>query len=209
MKYKTIIIDLHYLPCVEYFVPFLYTDKIQIEANDNFQKQSYRNRCYILTANRVERLTVPVLKANKGLPYREIEIDDKQKWQNQHWRALTTAYAKAPYFEIYADIFREVIYQDHQFVYELNLDLLTGCLKALGIPTKLSQTDSYHQEYTDDVLDLRGQLHPKRECGIVRAEEYIQVFHQSFVKNLSILDVVFCEGPNARNILKNTTLKYL
>ena len=92
-------LDLQYLPSLEYFAALLKYDYVYLEANEHYQKQSYRNRCYIRAANKVDLLSVPVLDGRRKVLIRDIRIDYQQGWLKDHWRAITSAYGKTPYFE--------------------------------------------------------------------------------------------------------------
>lgn len=200
MTPKTAIIELHYFPCIAFFKTIFSVDTVQLEAHESFQKQTYRNRCYILTANKIDRLSIPVL-GGAGTPIKELQIDYKQKWENRHWRAIESAYANAPFFEHYESFFRTIIYGKETFLYDLNLKLLKTCLKLIGKGPKIEETEQYFKEYPSNLADFRGKVHPKRE-NLEVFTPYQQVFGENFIKNLSILDLLFCEGPNSINFIQ-------
>jgi hypothetical protein len=197
--------EIQYLPPVEYFAEVLKYESLLIEGCENFQKQSYRNRCYILGANKVEELSVPVKKKEGKYGIREAEIDYDQKWLQIHWRSIVSAYGKSPYFEYYQDFFYKVYFKKHKFLFDLNYELLELCFKLTGISIKPELTGAY-LPVTDGsstgIKDLRGQIHPKK---ISKAEltGYTQVFGKDFVSNLSIIDLLFCEGKNSLNVLRS------
>lgn len=201
-----ILIELHYLPCVEYFTILTHATHVWIEAHETFQKQTYRNRAYILTANNVERLTVPVLESTHHVPIQAVKIDYSQKWQQQHWRAIRSAYGKAPFFLYYADAFEAELWKGYATLFELNYALLTLCHRLLNLSCRLEKTTSYQKVVPDNLLDLRHKIHPKKESGIIHAKPYTQVFSNnasdSFVNNLSIIDLLFCEGNYASTLLQ-------
>ncbi|PWJ44969.1 WbqC family protein [Sediminitomix flava] len=207
---KEAIIDLHYFPNIEYFSILSKLDVVYLEAKENFQKQTYRNRCYILTANKVERLSVPLLGANKGLPIQEMKIDARESWQKQHWRAIQSAYGRSAYFEYYADMIKEVLLgKEYTHLFELNYEILTFCLKILGVKCQIRLTEDFTPPQECDILDLRSAIHPKKEFGIINVQPYQQVFGEGFAPNLSILDLLFNEGPNASYILRMQESKFL
>jgi hypothetical protein len=199
-----LLIDLHYLPCIEYFVQILHHEKIQLEACENFQKQSYRNRCNLLSANKIDTLTVPVLKSNSKMLIKEVEIDYSQPWQKNHWRAIRSAYGKAPYYEYFCDYFSKLYDKKTRFLWELNLEGLTVCLKLLQIQKQIEFTTEYNKEasiHVNSLKDKRSWIHPKKaveEAGF----SYPQVFGREFVPNLSVIDLIFNEGPNGKALLK-------
>ncbi len=204
MPVSKALLELHHLPCIAYMSFFCQFDEIYLEANESFQKQSYRNRCYINSAQGQERLTIPLKKANRHHPIRAVEIDYKTPWHIKYWRTIHSAYAKAPFFEYYAEDFWAVFKKKLPSLYDLNHQLLTVCLYHLDIKASLRHTDSYLTHVSTDFTDLRGKIHPKQPNGIIHAPTYVQVFGTSFVGNLSVLDLLFCEGPHAKHLLQQT-----
>ena len=200
-----ILLDLQYLPNTTYFSLLAKADKVTIEKHENFIKQTYRNRAHILTPNGVDSLSIPVIGSQKKIKISEIKIDHSQKWANRHWRAIKSAYGKAPFFEYYADYIKQEIYAEHTTLYELNLSLLTLCLTFLQIETPLEFSSSYQKTLETPILDLRSSIHPKKPFTSSIKIEYIlyqQVFGNSFVQNLSILDLLFAEGSNAGSVIR-------
>ncbi len=201
-----LLLDLQYLPNTTYFSLIAKADKVILERNENFVKQTYRNRTHILTPNGVDVLSIPLIGSQKKIGIDKIEIDHNQKWANRHWRAIKSAYGKAPFFEYYADYIKDEIYRKYTTLFELNLTLLTICLKFLQIDTPLKFTSEYKYEVKKPVLDLRSAIHPKKPLTSSLKIEYIpypQVFGSSFVQELSILDLLFSEGPNAGTIIRH------
>lgn len=202
--------DLFYLPNLEYFCLVKDFGEIRIHLEDRYVKQTYRNRCEILLSNKVEKLSVPVKEGNKSKPFRSMEIDYAQKWLHVHLRGIQSAYGKAPYFEHLFPELEAVFRKHHQFLWELNLDLLTICLRFLNVRANLVIHDVPSPEAGS--LDLRGALDAKttgREREICRPAPYAQLFGVDFVPNLSIIDLLFCQGPEARYILGQSAKKKL
>jgi hypothetical protein len=204
-----LLIESHYLPCIHYFVAILQHENIMLEACENFQKQTYRNRCKILTSNKIETLTVPLIKSNSKTLIREIEIDQSQNWQNIHWRTIRSAYGKAPYFEYFGDYFHRIYDKKTRFLWDLNLETLTICLKLLSIEKNILLSKEYNKEGdipVNDSKDMRSFIHPKTE-EVVLDMKYVQVFGKEFVPNLSVVDLIFNEGPNAKALLRKAAGK--
>ena len=204
-----LLIDLHYLPCLEYFSNLLHHDSIYLEAHENFQKQSYRNRCTILAVNKIDTLTVPILKSNSKVLVKDVEIDYSQPWQKNHWRAIRSAYGKAPYYEYFCDYFEKIYDKKSRFLWDLNTETLTMCLKLMQIKKELLFTTEYNKETeinVEEVIDKRSLVHPKKE-GEMTEVPYTQVFGKDFVPNLSVIDLIFNEGPNSSAILKRSINK--
>lgn len=205
---RPILIELQYLPPLEYFVLFLGEDNIMLDAHEHYVKQSYRNRSYIRGPHQVEILTVPVSGGSKKILTSQIRIDYSQPWVQQHWRALQAAYGKAPFFEHYAPYFQECYQQASEYLWELNLALLTLCLKLLQIDKTIHFSNAYLYSTNPTVRDYRSGINPKKnglENKIYRPQPYNQIFGKDFVGNLSIIDLLFCEGPAARLILEEST----
>ncbi|AQG79768.1 WbqC family protein [Spirosoma montaniterrae] len=200
----SLLIELHYLPCFDYMTGLLQFERVWLEANEHYQKQSYRNRCYVLTANKVDTLTVPVQKGTRHQPIRDLRIDNDQRWQAHHWRCLQGAYGKAPFFEYYAPELEPVYRKSWTYLFELNQELLTICLRLLGAAPSINLTDCYRKEVSPGIFDARSAINPPNEAESYvfgRSVPYQQNFGQEFVPNLSVLDLLFCQGPMAREVL--------
>jgi WbqC-like protein family len=199
LERKPLLIESHYLPDIRYMSLIAQSKEVWIDQEEIFRKQSYRNRCYILTSNKIVRLSVPVRtqKVSTG----QVEIAYEERWQNDHWRGICAGYGKAPFFEYFAPELKEILFESPRFLIELNTKMLAFCIRNLGlkIPVYLTQTDG--QTSSNDLIDRRKQLNDRPE----RPENwpaYTQVFGNTFVPNLSILDLLFCEGSGALGYLK-------
>ncbi len=200
-----ILLDLQYLPNTLYFSLLAKADKVIIEQHENFVKQTYRNRTHILTVNGVDSLSIPLIGSQKKIKIDKIKIDHTQKWANRHWRAIKSAYGKAPFFEYYADYIKQEIYSAHETLFELNLNLLTLCLKFLQIDTPILFTSAYQKTADSPCIDLRSSIHPKTAVPLSLKIEYAtyqHVFGNNFVQGLSIVDLLFSEGPNSGTIIR-------
>ncbi len=192
----------------------------RIEAQENFQKQTYRNRAEVMTAAGVRTLTVPVVWNHCAkMPIREVRIDYTLPWQREHWRTLRAAYAAAPYFDHYAEklapFFDGRTYRP-ELLFDLNCDLTGLLLRLLGLPDALRYTDGYIPPVPLDAAVAAGDFREvishkprlKRPDPSFHAPEYYQVFADRipFAPNLSALDLLFCEGPQAGRIIKESTI---
>jgi len=198
------LIELHYLPSLEYFCILQQYDTIQFETHEHYVKQSYRNRCYINTAQGPEMLVVPLTDKHGKVPIKDIRIDYSTKWQNNQWRTIESAYRKAPYYEFYSDEFRKAIYQNHTFLFDLNYSLLSFCLKCIQHKPHLSASVSYEKNPDNSFSDLRSMIQPKIPHSVrsyYQAVPYYQVFGNQFAPNLSLIDLLFCVGPRAGSLL--------
>src|SRR5690606_22636918 len=192
---KVTVANLFYLPPIEFFVAVQDVDEIRIERYENYQKQSYRNRTAVRLANQVKYLSIPVYGGSKKIQYTEKKIDDSQNWRNVHLRGIQSAYGKAPFFEFFYPDLEKIFLKNHTYLYDFNWDLLTLCLANLRHPAKLIQTDIY-RSYEEET-DLRGVLdvkEPFTRRNIYKPSPYDQIFGLNFAPNLSVIDLLFCEG---------------
>ena len=203
-----ILIENQYLPPISYFVAMSKSDKTWLEMKENYVKQSYRNRCQIKGANGVQDLSIPIKEGTKKRIIDTVEIDYKHKWTNNHWRAIASAYGNAPFFEFYSDDFKKIFDSKPRHLVTFTQSLLTICLKALNISPMVGQTQHYSDEEKSGLSDLRSAIHPKKPRARLVSPEYLQVFGKEFATDLSIIDLLFCEGPNAGNIISNSTLTF-
>lgn len=195
-----------YFPPICYFTKLVAFPKAAIEAHENFLKQSYRNRCYILSSNGKIPLTVPVQKANSGLPIQEVKIDYSENWQRQHERALLAAYGSSPFYEYYIADFAFVFDEKIKTLWELNNRILASCCALLEIAPAITQTKIFEKSYPQD---FRNSIHPKKIFQETDASfhpsPYAQVFSEkiAFQADLSILDLLFNLGTESEIYLLN------
>jgi hypothetical protein len=203
------IIEIQYFPSVAYFTTMLKYDEIIIESQENYQKQSYRNRCRILTANKIDDLIVPVIRGNSKTHIKEVQIDYNQKWIQRHWRAIKSGYGKSPFFEHYDTQIHQLIDKKHKYLFDKNLEIIETLVKLIDLKTCIKHNAKFDLKTEANNDDLRGLIHPKITPvipGIFNPGKYTQLFGREFVANLSIIDLLFCEGPNADNILHSSII---
>ena len=193
-----ILVSTAYLPPVEYFSVISHAHEIYIEREENYIKQSYRNRCYILSAHGRQLLSVPVyLGSQHKTPLKEIRIDYSKRWQQVHLRALTAAYNSSPYFQYYFENFEKTITRKIDFLIDLNSELTQTVLDILKLKIKLTCTTDFEPAgFIDN--DYRYNISPKKQSQF-SVKEYMQVFNNNcrFVQGLSIVDLIFNMGPEA------------
>ena len=200
---KEILIDLQFLPPIEYFTRLATAEKVHLELYEHYEKQTYRNRCYIRGANNIERLTVPVVAGNHT-PVINVEINYSPDWVKRLWRAVHSAYANAPFFLYYEEEFKKIFFSRPKYLFELNQQLLTLCLKLLNMGVNISYTKAYEKAVPENIHDLRSIISPKQRYSarpFYSPLAYPQIFGSNFEANLSVLDLIFCEGPVAGNIV--------
>jgi len=192
----------YFSPIVQY-VGIAKSNEILFEVEDNYQKQTYRNRCYINTANGKHLLNVPI-QHNKGVKQktRDIKIDYKDGWQKMQLKTLETAYSSSPFFEFYIDDLIPIFKKQTPFLLDLNLKCHDFIMDALQLELITSKTLEYFKEV--DFVDTRN-LAIAKGSKQYELDRYIQVFEEKngFISNLSILDLLFMEGPNTLNYLES------
>lgn len=197
---STVVLSSLYLAPIEYYSNIFRADKVVVEINDNFQKQTYRNRCNILGANGVMPLSIPIEKyTSDKCMMKDIRISDHGNWQHLHWNAIISAYNSSPFFEYYEDDFAKFYEAKFAYLLDLNSELQSLIMKLLLIDTEIEYSKSYITDVPSDWSDKRNTIHPKRETRF-EIEPYWQVFKDKFgfEPNLSIIDLLFNMGNEAR-----------
>ena len=190
-----VILPSAYLPSVEYIARLLRQECV-IDLGENYVKRSQRNRGQILSANGVMSLTVNVENANRPRqPMRDVRIDYSKRWQHQHWVSILSAYKSSPYFDHYASELEPFYRREWRYLVDYNMEYTATLLRLLGAGRELPTSERYVVA-TEADLDLR----PKNiEGSAFAAQPYFQVFsdRMPFAENLSALDLLLCEGPEA------------
>jgi hypothetical protein len=181
------------------------------EVCDNFQKQTYRNRCYIATDQGALMLNVPIKHVGGTTgrqACRDVRIENTYPWQRQHWRGLATAYRSAPFFEYYEAALRPIFDTSFNFLIDLNLETIAILCALLDLPMPSSRSTAYEMQ-PEGIQDGRKLIRSKNE-NPGEMQHYVQVFQErhGFLKNLSTLDLLLNEGPKATAYLKATTLPW-
>lgn len=191
-----------------YFGPIQWYQKLNryttvaIERWDNFQKQTYRNRCIIPTTNGEQALSIPVGKfETTKCPMTDVRISDHGNWRHLHWNALQSAYGESPFFEYYEDDIRPFFEKKWDFLFDFNLEITQKMCELIDISPNITLTDEFVLEPAEDILDLRDAIRPKHptlDPDFV-TKPYYQVYQQKhgFKANMSILDLLFNEGNEA------------
>ena len=204
-----------YLAPIQYYSKLLNSNSIFIEKQDNYVKQTYRNRCTILSANGSMPLSIPVEhnKTEKSLS-KDIRIADHGNWQHLHWNAIISAYNSTPFFEYYKDDFLPFYERKYKYLYDLNEELRTMICGLIGIDSiNTNHTDVYKKELSESDTDLREVIHPKKDSLALDdnfiSMPYYQVFASrfGFVENLSIIDLLFNMGNESLIVLSKSAPK--
>lgn len=200
------LLSIAYLPPVQYYSKLITYPEINIEQFEHFPKQTYRNRAYIYSPNGRQILTVPLKNRTERTITKDIRICYNDPWQKLHWRSMEAAYRRSPYFEYYEDdlapFYNE---QKHEFLVDLNMELMQFINSLLKINVKYRFTSDYEKTYPN-VNDYRNIISQKAEPGADQTfvvKEYSQVFdsRHGFIPNLSIVDLLFNHGPRSLEYL--------
>ncbi len=196
---KGAIFPLFYIPPVELFKELKqYKDNILVERFENFPKQTYRNRAVIHSPQGRLNLIVPVIKGSKvHTKYKDVRISYDFDWQRLHWLSMQTSYRSSAYFEFYEDDFAGFYQKKYDFLFDYNEEIFRLLLKLLKFNVRYSYTGGYEDTYPE-LKDYRSKIHPKRSSdGEFGA--YFQVFddRNGFLPNLSIIDLLFNQGPQS------------
>ena len=200
-----ILIEIQYLPSIAYFASLDNSTEIILEKHEHFVKQSYRNRCQIVSSQGFQNLIIPVSTNRGKVLISDVRIDYRQKWVNNHWRAIQSSYGKAPFYEHYRDDLYAALNKKTELLYDLNLDLLSMCLKWLNKTVTIKESLAYVPRPAKEILDLRSVVSVKNGQNmhfLYKPVPYTQVFGSSFAANASIIDLIFCKGPEAARIVK-------
>lgn len=194
-----------YLPNIEYMSVLLLGASVSIDTAGNYQKQSYRNRCRILSPNGVLTLAIPVCHDTRhNIPMKEVRISNDHPWQRIHWRSLESCYRSSPFFEYFEHSIRPLYENPYIYLAEYNLEWILALRKMMGIKNSadLLFTEKY-EAAPQGLIDLRERIHPKKKA-LASPVSYNQVFAGSghFEPGLSFADLLFNEGRNSMEWLQ-------
>jgi hypothetical protein len=203
-----ILIHPTYFPSISHFAAIVQAAKVTFEMEDNFQKQTNRNRTYIYSPNGIQLLNIPIKHSKTAhQKTKDIQIENDFDWQKQHFKSLEAAYRSSPFFEYFEDDLLPIFEKKHNFLMDLNLevfDLITKCLRMKIEYTKT--TEYFHEINSNEITDFRFLANGKKDSS--QFESYTQVFDDKFgfINNLSVLDLVFNEGQFALDYLRSQPL---
>lgn len=202
-----ILIHPTYFPSISHFVAMAQAESITFEMEDNFQKQTNRNRTYIYSPNGIQLLNIPVKHSKEShQKTKDVKIEMDFDWQKQHFKSLEAAYRSSPFFEYFEDDIYPIFEKKHNFLMDLNFEVLDIVTKCLRMKLEYTTTTEYFHEVNPDVTDFRFLANGKKDNS--QFEVYPQVFEEKagFLNNLNILDLLFNEGKFAMDYLKSQSL---
>ena len=197
----SLLIPTYFSPISQYS-EIVKADEIVFEMDDNFQKQGYRNRCYIYNSNGKQLLSIPVkhLTKDKRKKTKDTLVENDFNWQDQHFKSLQIAYRTSPFFEFYEDDLAPIFEKKYKYLQDINIDTFLFVSDALQLENSFSKTKEYQVETSEKDFRLLAEIKHQPEKLV---EKYIQMFDDKhgFIPNLSILDLLFMEGPNTISYL--------
>ena len=199
-----ILIHPNYFPNIHQFTQIIKANNILFEVSDNYQKQTFRNRTYIYGANGKLGLFIPVIHTHKQRElFKDVKISYESNWMDLHLKSLQSAYRSSPYFEYFEDDFIKLYSKKEKFLADFNIK----CIKLISNLLDLNLDFKISNEYvekTNDIIDLRDLSNARKEKKI-ETPKYIQVFESKhgYINNLSIIDLIFSEGPNSVSLITN------
>jgi hypothetical protein len=201
-----ILIHPSYFPSISHYIAMIQANAVTFEMEDNFQKQTNRNRMYIYSPNGVQLLNIPIKHAvERHQKYKDVRIENDFGWQKNHFKSLEAAYRTSPFFEYFEDDFRPLFEKKQEFLMDLNMEIFELVNHSLGINIQTKKTTEFFHEATS-YNDYRLLINGKKDT--TQLKQYTQVFNEKhgFLNNLSILDLLFNEGRYAVDYLQKQTL---
>lgn len=206
---KKVVLPCCYLPPISFWSILLNSHNFEIEQHENFVKSTFRNRCEVAGTNGLLKLSVPVLggKSHRQL-FKDTRIANENRWQKIHWQTLCSAYRRSAYFEYYEDKFAPFYHQEFEFLFDFNFQLLALIASLLKIENDLNFTNCFQKTYDNSTLDFRNHFKSLQENTFgnlkFEAPNYFQCFGErtGFLPNLSVVDILFSEGPHAATKIK-------
>lgn len=200
-----ILIEPHFLPSLEFFCLIMPYEEIILDVHSHYVKQSFRNRALINTSNGVQTLVVPVTNKSNRTPLYQVVTSETENWRISQWRSIESAYRNSPFFEFYADELKKILTGNEKNLVNLSRSVFSVCLGWLGLDKKVECTNGFAETFSG--ADKRNFLTAKSSFetrDIMMPVPYKQVFGGTFIRNLSVLDLVFCCGPESTGILRRS-----
>lgn len=204
-----LIIEYQYFGAINAINTLFQYSNIEFEVCESFQKMSFRNRMILAGSNGLVHLSVPLEKGrDQKQLLRDVRISYSLPWQQQHWRTIESCYNRSPFYEYYSDWLSAFFLRRPVFLLDLNRDIMDWLRRVLKSTSEISETTNFIPRYPEEVTDLRSHWMPKNFQQEGSPIRYLQVFEDriGFQPNLSILDLLFCAGPQAYSLLRGNVL---
>ncbi len=209
-SYQNLLIETQIFPCITTMALYAKAQKVLLEAHENYQKRSYRNRYCIGSHQGPLWLTVPLVKGkNNQQVITDVKISYDSPWASSHWKAIQTSYSKSAFFIHYKDSVRDILFSKPSHLFQLNLMAMNTLLDLLELDVQVGTTEHYNPLITDThTFDARSMIH-KSIFEKIHMEKYYQVYSAStgFIPHLSILDLLFHLGPESYSYLSNLSIE--
>jgi len=207
---KTIVLHPLYFGSIANYAHMAQAKHLIFENEDHYQKQTYRNRMHIYGANGILLLNIPIKHTKGGKQhqkYKDVRIENDFSWQKQHWKSFESAYRTSPFFEYYEDEFVGLYEKKQEFLLDFNYQCMTTVFECLQHQFAYTKTLEYQAKIPEPIQDLRTLANAKA-APMQELRRYTQVFESKngFIPDLSILDLVFNEGPNTLPYLEQQSL---
>ncbi|AYD46804.1 WbqC family protein [Arachidicoccus soli] len=199
----TLLIDNQYFPCINWFKKSINYSNIELSLNERWQKMRFSNRCVVAGSNGLINLSVPIQNGrNQKMSFKDIRIANDINWQVQHWRTIFSCYGKSPFFEFYQDSLRPFFEKKYLYLFDLNFEIICTLNNYINNSQLVSRVNDKLK------IELSAQLNYCSPSDFQQEEFpliYTQLFENriGFQPNLSLLDLLFMEGPNTKNLLIN------
>lgn len=190
-------------PPVRWWTHAVKSGAVTTDLGEYYQKMSYRNRYYLASPNGKTLMSLPLAKGrNQRMPLSEVKLFNESNWQDNHWKTIVSLYGRSPFFEYFEHLVKPLFETKYEYLHDFNTASLELINKILDLQLKLSTTREYRKTYPADTIDLRSALLPQ-DSLVPDTPVYYQVFAErcGFIADCSILDLLFCEGNYAREIL--------
>jgi hypothetical protein len=203
-QFDTIVTDIQYFGSVNWYKLLFHFSNIQFDQYEAYQKMSFRNRCMIVGSNGLINLSVPLEKGrSQKLLMKDVKISYSENWQEQHWRSIASCYGNSPFFEFYEESLRLLFEVRPIYLIDLNWQTFEWVKKRLKWMAQIGLTEQYEPELVKNCFDARNHFKPKDYDQVKEIVQYHQVFEDriGFKPNLSVLDLMFCNGPSSKSLL--------
>lgn len=200
-----LIVESQCCPPIALFSKAKKNDSILIEKYENYQKRSFRNRFYLNSSQGKTLFSIPLKKGkNQGQVITDVEIAYEDDWVDHLGKFIQTNYGSSPFYEHYKDKFLSIFQKHHRYLYQLNIELLQAITKAIRMDIIIRETEQYNPSYSDENIDVRNSFKPNADFfASQQYPSYAQVYEEknNFISGLSILDMIFCCGPETMSKL--------